>query len=130
MVSVEFYQVLLSDNIIEITQMKKLLREVTTDYNNGMQTNTNKHLGFLQEKKMTSDAATYLKSYVSAFYDKPTKTTAKKTERSYGLQSELSNNRIKNHGKRLKHQWELDDQNYEITRDYNEYVDANYYDNN
>lgn len=27
-------------------------------------------------------------------------------------------------------QWKFDDQNYEITRDYNNYVDTNYYDNN
>ena len=50
MVSVEFYQVLLSDDVIEITQMKKLLQEVTNDYNNGLYENTVKHLRLLRKE--------------------------------------------------------------------------------
>ena len=127
MVSVEFYQVLLSDKIIMIDQLKKLLQEVINDYNNGSRDSATKHLLSLQDKKMTYDAADFLETFIVKW---KSKSTTKRKTRTHTTYSELSNNEIKNQEKRLKHQWEIDDQNYEITRDHNNYADTNYYDDN
>ena len=127
LVSVEFYQMLFDDHVINISQLKKFLQEIVTDYNNGLHDKANRHMKALYEKEMTIDAAIYMNSYFKKWNSK---STASKNTRSHITTSKLSNNAIKHQKKRLEHQWEIDDQNYEITRDYNNYIDTNYYDNN
>jgi len=70
------------------------------------------------------DADFILKSYKEIIKSREKK--KKVDSKLYKLQTDAE---IKRTNALTKQQWEFDDQNYEITREYNNYVDTNYYDN-
>ena len=70
------------------------------------------------------DADFVLNSYKEIIKSREKK--KKKYPEIYKLQTDAEIKRINAF---TKQQWEFDDQNYEITREYNNYVDTNYYDN-
>ena len=81
---------------------------------------------YLRYVKMipAKDADFVLESYREIIKSKQKKKTSPDVSRLQ-TDAEIERTRVL-----TEQQWKFDDQNYEITREYNEYVDTNYYDNN
>ncbi len=81
---------------------------------------------YLRYTKMipTEDADFVLNSYKEIIKSRQKKKTSSDVSRLQ-TDAEIERTRVL-----TEQQWKFDDQNYEITREYNEYVDTNYYDNN
>ena len=68
--------------------------------------------------------------FILETYEKIIKSKQKKKKTSLDVQRLQTDAEIKRSKALTAQQWKFDDQNYEITRDHNEYVDQNYYDPN
>ena len=68
--------------------------------------------------------------FILETYEKINKSKRKKKKTNLDVQKLQTDAEIKRTQALTEQQWKFDDQNYEITRDHNEYVDLNYYDNN
>ena len=81
---------------------------------------------YLRYTKMisTEDADFVFNSYKEIIKSRQKKKTSSDVSRLQ-TDAEIERTRVL-----TEQQWRFDDQNYEITREYNEYVDTNYYDNN
>ena len=68
--------------------------------------------------------------FILETYEKIIKSKQKKKKTSLDVQRLQTDAEIKRTQALTEQQWKFDDDNYEITRDYNEYANLNYYDNN